>query len=202
MNKELKNALDAARAARNELKKQHNTAGAKKEVIIARRVSINKALTAAIDRLEAANLGNFRGVVDAAEVAVASMEHQAARTALERQYEDEDMAARALNMADEFQEATESLDRARTNYFGNIVESIEKPLRSDAKLRGKLTDTFVAYFCMHGRDPAECHPLDRREWMETLVAIFPVPSNEEMQHAFSEFVRTYDAQSANIQAKG
>lgn len=192
MDKDLKNALDTARATYDLLKQQHATAGAKKDAIIARRPALHQALNSAAERLEAAQLGNMRGVVADSVVAAARGEHQAARDALVRQNEDEELAARALNMADEFQKATEALGRARTEYFGEIAEHIEKTLRGDTKLRSRLISAFSANLSMSGRAPEEYEICNRLGWMEFLVERFPVPTNEEGQRGFSEFIKTYD----------
>lgn len=193
MTKELKNALDTARAAYDFLKRQHATAEANKDAIIARRPALHQALNSAAERLEAAQVGNMRGVIADSDVASARVEHQAARDALVRQNEDEELALRAMNMADEFDEVRQAIVVARADYFGAIFGSIEKLLRDDKKLRSRIIGCFVASACMSGCDPDVPSGLDSNvQWGVFLAGLIPLPATEEVQNGAAEFAKTYD----------
>lgn len=197
MNKVLKNALDVARANYDSIKQQHATAEAKKDAIIKRRPALNKALEAAAERLETAQLGNMRGIVDDSEVATARSEYQAARDALVQQNNDEELSVRALNMADEFQTAKETIEAARTKYFGEISERIEKSLSGDTQLRSRLVSIMAANACIQGSPPewngfTQYHP----QWEAVLFLCFPLPTDAEVQRGYSEFIKNHDAGSA------
>lgn len=192
MNNELKNTLDTARAAYDFLKRQHVTAEANKDAIIARRPALHQALNSAAERLGAAQVGNMRGVVADSEVADARAEHQTARDALVRQNEDEELAARAMNMAHEFQAAKQEVESAQTSYFAEIAKGIEKPLREDKKLRNRLISILSAYDCMRGHSSHLDGDLDRRQWEFILFECFPIPTRDEVRQAYDEFVKAHD----------
>lgn len=193
MNKNFKNELDAARTAMQNLKQQHATAEANRDKINTLRPVLQMDLKAAADRLEAAQLRNLRGVGTDIEVEAVQAEYQAARDALVRQNENEELAARAMNFSAEDGAAIEDLQCAREKYFGEIQEGITKILQADEKLRSKLISILASGFSLSGQSP-EWDTLDRNghRWNYILSSCFPFPSAEEVNTGHADFVRTYD----------
>lgn len=190
-----RNELDSALATLQSLKQQHATAEANKDKIFSRRTPLTLALKEAAERLESAQMRNLRGLVSDDEVATLRSEYQAARDALVQQNEDEETASRAMNMMNEFSEASEALGIARSNYFGAISERIEKSLHTDAKLRGRLINDLVACMRAVGREPDEPSGPDGgfagRQWTSVLLACFPLPASDELLRGVSKFTAEY-----------
>lgn len=194
MNQELKKALAAARANLDNIKRQHTAANANKDIIFARSTGLNQRLKAAADRLEVAQIQLLRGIVGESVVSLARSHYQVVRDEHARQVEDEETSTRAVNMSHEHGNAVEALGIARSAYFADISEHIKKPLCGDGKLRKLLLSLDAANSCMHGCAPSEPGSFDRRTWVELLVSIFPIPTNEEEQRAYAEFVRAHDGE--------
>lgn len=193
MSKSLKKALDSARANLNTINQQHKTASEKKDIIFARGFDLNNRLNSAAEQLETAKMQNLRGVIDDAQLESVRSQYQAVRMEKVRQSEDEEAATRAVNLSVEHGNATAELGIARAAYFEEISENIKHPLRGDNKLRKQLLSLDAANSCIHGCLPSEPGAFDRRTWMEMLMDIFPIPTNEEERLAYADFMRAYDS---------